>query len=494
MTEEKASENKQMTEAGKVTELKDEVVTTTHEIIIQGQPLHYTATTGIMVMKDEEGKARSKIFFIAYTKAGSDTNSRPLTISFNGGPGSSSVWLHLGVLGPKRVLSGDVGRVEPPPYRLTDNEYTLLQASDLVFVDPVSTGYSRPAPGEEARQFHGLEKDIESVGDFIRLYVTRYKRWNSPKFLIGESYGTTRAAGLAGYLQDRHGMYLNGLMLVSVILNFQTARFDPGNDLPFILFLPTYAATAYYHNKATLGNGKQDLKSFLTEVERFATHEYTLALIEGNQLAEPERRQIIQQLLAYTGLSAEYLQQTNLRIYIHRFVKELLRENRRTIGRLDTRFKGLDRDAAGESFEHDPSYSAIQGAYTATLNDYVRSNLAFESDIAYEILTGLYEKWDYSKHQNHYVNVAETLRSAMSKNPFLQVLVANGYYDLATPYFATEYTMNHLELDPTLRNNITLTYYEAGHMMYVHEPSLAQLSQDLLAFVEKSIRVNRPAE
>jgi carboxypeptidase C (cathepsin A) len=491
--DEKSSENKQ-TETDKVAELKDEIVTTTHEIIIQGQPLHYTATTGIMVMKDEEGKAKAKIFFIAYTKEGAEAQRRPLTISFNGGPGSSSVWLHLGVLGPKRVLSGDVDHIEPPPYRLQDNEYTLLQSSDLLFVDPVSTGYSRPAPGEEARQFHGLEKDIESVGDFIRLYITRYKRWNSPKFLIGESYGTTRAAGLAGYLQDRHGMYLNGLMLVSVILNFQTARFDTGNDLPFILFLPTYAATAYYHNKAMVGNDTPDLKSFLAEVERFAAHEYTLALMKGNQLAEAERRQIIQHLVAYTGLSADYLQQTNLRIYIHRFVKELLRENRRTVGRLDTRFKGLDRDAAGESFEHDPSYSAIQGAYTATLNDYVRRDLAFESDIAYEILTGLYEKWDYNKHQNQYVNVAETLRSAMSKNPFLQVLVANGYYDLATPYFATEYTMNHLELDPALQHNITLTYYEGGHMMYVHEPSLAQLSEDLLAFVAKSIRATHPAE
>jgi len=491
MTNEKSKDPKQQVDEARIQEanaaLKDEIVHTEHELVIHGQTLRYTATTGIMVMKDEEGKAKAKIFFIAYTKQDvKDLSTRPLTISFNGGPGSSSVWLHLGVLGPKRVRSGDVDQIQPPPYRLTDNEYSLLHVTDLVFVDPVSTGYSRPAPGEEAKQFHGLEKDIESVGDFIRLYATRYKRWNSPKFLIGESYGTTRAAGLAGYLQERHGMYLNGLLLVSVILNFQTARFDLGNDLPFILFLPTYAATALYHGQVTL-KPSQTLTAWLEEVEQFALHAYTLALMKGDALPAPERQQIVQQLAAYTGLSERYIEQTNLRIHIHRFVKELLRDQRRTVGRLDTRFQGIDRDTAGETFEHDPSYSAIQGSYTATLNDYVRNQLHFESDIAYEILSGLYEQWDYSKHQNQYVNVAETLREAMSKNPFLRVLVANGYYDLATPYFATEYTMNHLALDPTLRANIVMTYYEAGHMMYVHEPSLAQLSVDLTKFIAASI-------
>lgn len=464
-------------------ELKDEIVITSHEVVIAGKPLHYTATTGTMLIKDEAGKARSSIFFIAYTKNEvSEVSSRPLTISFNGGPGSSSVWMHLGLLGPQRVISGDVDAPQPPPYRLTDNEFTLLTVSDLVFIDPVSTGYSRPAPGEEAKQFHGLEKDIESVGDFIRLYVTRYQRWNSPKYLIGESYGTTRAAGLAGYLQDRHGMFLNGLMLVSTILNFQTARFTTGNDLPYILFLPTYAATAYYHG--LLDAAYQDqLADLLAEVEEFATTDYTLALMKGDRLGEAERAQIVAKLVRYTGLSAAYIEQTNLRIDIHRFCKELLRRQRRTVGRLDTRFQGVDRDAAGEHMEYDPSYAAIQGSYTATLNDYVRGKLNFTSDLPYEILTGLYETWDYSKHQNQFVNVAETLRSAMSKNPFLKVLIANGYYDLATPYFATRYTFDHLALDPGLRDNISMTYYPAGHMMYVHEASLAQLGEDLRGFV-----------
>ncbi len=470
-------------------ELLDTLAVADHEIFINGSALRYTTTTGTLVIKDEAGKAKSTIFFIAYTKQDvEDVSSRPLTISFNGGPGSSSVWLHLGLLGPRRVLSGDVGTMQPPPYRLLDNEFTLLTVSDLVFIDPVSTGFSRPAPGEEAKQFHGLENDIESVGDFIRLYVTRYKRWSSPKFLAGESYGTTRAAGLSGYLQNRHGMYLNGLMLISSILNFQTARFNLGNDLPYILFLPTYAATAHYHGQVA-DEYKADLRGFLAEVAAFAASDYTLALMQGDRLTGEEREQIVAKLARYTGLSTAYIERTNLRIDIHRFCKELLRDQRRSVGRIDSRFQGIDRDASGESFEHDPSMTAIIGPYAGAFNDYVRSELTFENDLPYEVMTNLYQTWDYNKHQNQYVNVAETLREAMSKNPALKIIVANGYYDLATPYFATEYTFDHLELDPTLRDNISMTYYEAGHMMYLHEESLAQLAEDLRGFVEGSFVV-----
>jgi carboxypeptidase C (cathepsin A) len=481
------AENDSGAGTGPKAELQDTLAVVDHEIIIKGVALHYTTTTGTFVIKDEAGKAKSTIFFIAYTKKDvPDESTRPLTISFNGGPGSSSVWLHLGLLGPRRVQSGDVGNMQPPPYRLLDNEFTLLTVSDLVFIDPVSTGFSRPAPGEEAKQFHGLENDIESVGDFIRLYVTRYKRWRSPKFLVGESYGTTRAAGLSGYLQNRHGMYLNGLMLISSILNFQTARFNLGNDLPYILFLPTYAATAHYHGQVG-DEYKADLQGFLAEVTTFAAGEYTLALMQGDRLAGEARAQIIAKLARYTGLSATYIERTNLRINIHRFCKELLRAQRRTVGRIDARFQGIDRDASGEDFEHDPSMTAIMGPYTGAFNDYVRRELAFENDLPYEIMTSLYQTWSYDKHQNQYVNVAETLREAMSKNPALKVIVANGYYDLATPYFATEYTFNHLELDPTLRDNIAMTYYEAGHMMYIHEASLTQLAEDLRSFVHDSI-------
>jgi carboxypeptidase C (cathepsin A) len=465
-------------------ELVDKLAAADHEVVINGEVLNYSTTTGTIVMKDEAGKAKSTIFFIAYTKNNvAEVSQRPLTFSFNGGPGSSSVWLHMGLLGPRRVDSGDVGNLQPPPYRLLDNEYTLLTVSDLVFIDPVSTGYSRPAPGEEAKQFHGLENDIESVGDFIRLYVTRYKRWSSPKYLIGESYGTTRAAGLSGYLQNRHGMYLNGLMLVSAILNFQTARFNLGNDLPYLLFLPTYAATAHYHGKVSEAD-KADLRAFLAEVADFAAGEYTLALMKGDRLAGDEREQIITKLMRYTGLTRAYIERTNLRINIHRFCKELLRDQQRTVGRIDSRFLGIDRDQVSDDTEHDPSITAIIGPYSGAFNDYVRRELAFESDLPYEIMTSLYQTWKYDKHQNQYVNVAETLREALSKNPALRVIVANGYYDLATPYFATEYTFDHLELDAERRANITMHYYEAGHMMYVHPESLAQLAADLRSFVQ----------
>ena len=393
----------------------------------------------------------------------------------------------MGLLGPKRVWLEQDGWAPSPPYKLVENDASLLDVTDLVFIDPVSTGFSRPVPGEKAQEFHNFKKDIESVGDFIRLFVSRYDRWLSPKFLIGESYGTTRSAGLAGHLQERHGMYLNGIMLVSSILNFQTARFNVGNDLPYILFLPTYTATAWYHGLLRKKLQKQTLRAVLDEVEAFATNEYTLALMKGAKLGDEERAQIVDKLAQYTGLSADYVERTNLRIAIHRFVKEVLRAQQRTVGRFDSRLTGVDRDAVGEVHEYDPSFTVIHGVYTAMFNNYVRTELGFESDLVYEILTGLYQTWDYGKNQNQYVNVAETLRGAMTKNRYLKVFVGNGYYDLATPYFATEYTFNHLGLDTELQQNISMGHYEAGHMMYMHKPSIVQLKQDLDDFIEAAI-------
>ncbi len=466
---------------------RDEIVNTQHTMTVNGEQIAYTATAGRVVMRTEEGKPRAYIFFIAYTRTQADGSSgdaaeRPITFSFNGGPGSSSVWMHLGLLGPRRVLSGDVDGPQPPPHRLTDNEFTLLAASDLVFIDPVSTGFSRATTGEDPKQFHGIEQDVESVGDFIRLYVSRAKRWRSPKYLIGESYGTTRAAGLSGYLQDRHGMYLNGIMLISTALDFMALDFNLGNDLPHVLFLPTYAATAWYH-KRLAPDLQADLAKTLAEAEAFAEGEYATALLRGSQLAAAERSALAQRIARYTGLSPDYVERANLRVEIFKFCKELLRDQRRTVGRLDSRFSGVDRDATSAEFEYDPSYAFIQGSYTATLNDYVRGELNFESDLPYEILTGLYDKWDYSSYQNRYVNVAETLRSAMSKNPHLRVYVAQGIYDFATPYFASEHTLNHLELDPSLEGNIERHRFAAGHMMYVHPESLARMSAQLAAFV-----------
>ena len=465
--------------------LPDEIrIPTSHVVTINGVEIAYTATAGTLIIRDDKEKPRATIFYVAYTRDGvDDVARRPLTFSFNGGPGSSSVWLHLGVLGPRRTLLDDDGGPLPPPYRLVDNEFSLLDTSDLVFIDPVTTGFSRVLPGEKAEQFHEMEKDIESVGEFIRLYCTRTSRWSSPKYLIGESYGTTRAAGLSGFLQDRYGLYLNGIMLVSSILNFQTARFTAGNDLPYMLFLPTYAATAWYHGRLEAPL-QDDLYATLAEVEQFAMNDYALALLEGDGLDDDRRGAIAARLARYTGLSADYIERTNLRINIHRFVKELLRAERQTVGRLDSRFKGYDRDAAGEVNESDPSLNIIMGPYTATFNDYVRRELGYENDLPYEVLTRKVHPWSFKKHQNEFVNVGETLRGALTRHPHLRILVANGYFDLATPYFATAYTFSHLGLEQPLRNNISMTYYEAGHMMYVHLPSLAQLKADLVAFIE----------
>ena len=416
----------------------------------------------------------------------SDASQRPITFSFNGGPGSSSVWLHLGLLGPRRVQMGDAGALLAPPYKLVDNDVSLLDISDLVFIDPVSTGYSRAVPGEAPKQFHGVTEDVESVADFIRLWTTRNKRWSSPKFLAGESYGTTRAAGLSGYLQQRYGMYLNGIVLISAILNFETAEFDTGNDLPYILYLPTYTAIAWYHKKLPADLQSGGVQNAVEESRKFAVGEYADALMTGDALPAARRQEIVQKTARLTGLSPEYIERTNLRIEIMRFTKELLRSERRTVGRIDARFLGIDRDAAGEEPDFDPSIAAIIGPYSGMLNDYVRNDLKFDSDLPYEILTGRVRPWNYAPFENRYVNVAETLRSAMTQNPFLHVFVAKGYYDLATPFFAADYTFDHLGLDPTLRGHLTGAYYEAGHMMYVHPPSLAKLKTDMTQFIKSS--------
>jgi carboxypeptidase C (cathepsin A) len=472
-----------------------EIVSVTHhKLHLPGADLKYTVTAGTAILKEEDEetgeKPKASIFFIAYTLEDvPDTKERPITFSFNGGPGSSSVWLHLGVLGPRRVLLDKDGNPPPPPYRLTDNQYSLLTHSDLVFIDPVSTGYSRPVPGEKAEDFHSVKKDIQSVGDFIHLYTSRNQRWLSPKFIIGESYGTTRAAGLSSYMQERHGMFLNGIMLISSILNFGTTQFNPGNDLPYLLFLPTYTATAWYHQKLD-PDLQKDLSSAMKFAEEFAYGEYALALMQGSALDEKTRAAIIQKLARLTGLSETYIDQTDLRVNIHRFCKQLLRDQGLTVGRLDSRFTGHDRDDAGETFERDPSYSAILGPYAGALNQYVREELDVEFDIPYEILAPLYQKWRFEDQQNQYLNVAEDLRKAIATNPALRVFVGNGYYDLATPYWATKYTFDHIGLESNQSENVTMSFYEAGHMMYIHQPSLEKMYQDLIEFVDKSSNIS----
>jgi len=463
---------------------EDRAVVSSHGVRIGASDVRYDATAGTLVLKTEEGAPKAEVFYFAYVRTDvepGERGDRPITFCFNGGPGSSSVWLHLGLFGPRRVAMGPDGFAPPPPYELVDNAQSLLDVTDFVFIDPVTTGYSRPAAGEDPDQFHGLAEDAEWVAEFIRLYVTRNERWESPKYLSGESYGTTRAARLASVLQERHGMYLNGIVLISAILNFQTARFDRGNDLPYALFLPTYTATAFYHGRLS-AELSQDLDATLAEVEEFAAGEYTLALMQGDALGAAEVERIAGKLARFTGLSADYVERSNLRIGIHRFCKELRRDEDRTVGRLDSRFSGTDYDAAGDTPDFDPSMAAIRGPYTATLNHYVRAELGFESDLPYEILTGRVYPWSYAEAENRYVNVADDLREAMTQNPALKVYVANGRYDLATPYFATEYTFDHLGLDPELRGNVTMGDFAAGHMMYIHEPSLVQLRDELLEF------------
>lgn len=467
---------------------EEKIVTTQHRVTIDGKEIRYTATAGTLLLKEEDGRPRVSMFFIAYTRDGvQDLGARPITFTYNGGPGSSSVWLHMGAFGPRRVVMDDEGLSAAPPYRLVDNNESILDVTDLVFIDPVTTGYSRAVPGEDPKQFYGLREDAEAVAEFIRLYTTRFGRWASPKFLSGESYGTTRSAALSKHLQERHGMYLNGVILISSILDFQTARFSVGNDLPYPLFLPTYTATAWYHERLPQDLQAAGLQKAVDDARRFALGEYTLALAQGNDLPEPQWNDIAAKVARYTGLSPDFVKRTNLRPEIQQFVKELLRDRRQTVGRLDSRFKGIDRNASGEAYEFDPSYAAIQGPYTAVLYNYVSQDLGFKSELTYEILTGRVRPWNWGEEgQQGFVNVAEDLRSAMSANPSLKVFVGNGYYDLATPFFATEYTFDHLGFEPGYEARVTMKYYEAGHMMYIRRADHVQLKRDVAEFIRSS--------
>lgn len=478
-------------EAPKDFAIGDEQSTTQHRATIGGEEVAFTATAGYLTIPSYDGKPRASMFHIAYTKDGvEDRSQRPVTFAFNGGPGSSSVWLHMGALGPVRVVMGPEGEPLAPPHRYTANEWSWLDLTDLVFIDPISTGYSRPADGQDAAQFHGLEGDLDAVAEFIRLWTTRHQRWGSPKFLAGESYGTTRAAAIADLLQDSHGMEFNGIVLISPVLDFQTLRFNEGNDTPYWLYLPTYCATAWYH-KQLAPELQGDLRATLDAAERFATGDYLLALARGDALPDEERRRIAAELARFTGLDEEYILNSRLRPRIFNFTKELLRHRGTTVGRLDSRYTGLDGDGVGDSTEYDPSYAAILGVYTACLNDYMRGPLNYKNDHPYEILTGRVHPWSYRSFEGSYVNVAPRLRDAMSKNRALHVLFCSGYYDLATPHFAVQYTAEHLGLDPSLRGNIHKAFYESGHMMYVRLADLEKLKSDVTSFYRTALRARR---
>ena len=473
-------------------ELQDRLVSTEHRLVLGKKTLDYSAVCGTVVLREDpqkdgarEGdKPRASVFFIAYTLKGvKKPEARPLTFSFNGGPGSSSVWLHLGILGPQRVVTDEMGSPPPPPYALTDNEHTLLLDSDLVFIDPVGTGHSRMAEGEKIAEFHEYQRDLDSVGEFIRLYLARYGRWGSPKYLIGESYGTTRAAGLALHLQDKHDIFLNGVMLVSLAIDLQTLCFDHANELPYPLFLPTFAATAWYHKALVPELLKKPLAEVLAAAEAFANTDYTAALMQGSRLGASEREHVAGQVARYSGLSTDYVLKCDLRPTDARFFKQLLRERGQTVGRLDTRFLGQDRDDAGESAEGDPLMSNVLGAYAVGINRLLKDSLKFDSDAPYVVHAPIWEKWKWKNFENKYVNVGDSLRRAMHANPHMRVYVASGYFDLGTPHAAGDYTLAHLGLRESLQKNIRVSYFEAGHMMYIHQPSLARMAKELREFV-----------
>ena len=470
-------------------ELEAPPVVTHHEIHAGGKTLRYTATAGTMPLKNADtGEVEAHIFYIAYTLDGQQPERRPLTFSFNGGPGSASVWLHLGAIGPKRVRMQPDGMMPAPPYQLVDNEYTWLDQTDLVFIDPVGTGYSRAVKRDQTRKFLGVRGDIESVGEFIRLYLGRYERWSSPLFMVGESYGTTRAAGLSGYLVE-HGIAFNGIMLISSILNFETTEFTPGNDLPYLLFLPTYADTAWYHKKQPQ-DLLQNFSKMRSEVEQWVATGYTEALAKGDRLTPQERAAAVEKLSRYTGLSKSYVEQSNLRIEESHFVKELLRDENRTVGRLDSRFTGSDRSQIAETSRYDPSMSAIRPPYTAMFNQYVRTELGYKSDLEYYILGGGFrqEEWDWGVQRGGFPDTAQALKDAFDKNPFMKLFVGSGYYDLATPYYATQYTLNHMGLDKDQHARVSLGYYGAGHMMYIQDASLGELKKDVGAFIQGAMK------
>ncbi|MET8847626.1 peptidase S10 [Amycolatopsis sp. NPDC004625] len=469
----------------------DDIVTTQHTLTVKRKKLAYTAKAGRIVLRKEivkdgksEGfKAKAEVFVTSYTLDDADPGERPVTFAFNGGPGSSSIWLHMGLLGPRRVLSGDVDDLVPPPYGLADNPETLLAHSDLVFIDPVSTGYSRASEGGETKDFHGFKGDIESVGEVIRLWVSRHQRWLSPKFLAGESYGTLRAAGLAAHLQDRHGLYLNGLLLISSVLDLGTLQFTEGNDLPYSLYVPTYAAIAHYHGL----HGERPLDDVLADAEDFAAKDLPWVLGRGARLSTQDRTEAVATLASLTGLSESYVDRVNLRIEHVRFFTELLRDRGLAVGRMDGRFTTWEPDGGREHMSDDPSISRVVGAYAAAFNHYVRAELGYENDLPYEIISeDTFKAWSYSDFEGRSVSVVDSVSAAMRANPHLRVHVAFGHYDGATAYFAAEHVLAHLQIPEELRDNIDTAYYPAGHMMYVHEPTRVQQSKDLAKFVKRA--------
>ena len=473
---------------------KEESSVTDHTIKIGGQTIPYKATAQTILLKDDKGEPTALVYSTAYTRSDvKDLGTRPIAFLYNGGPGSSSVWLHMGSFSPRRVITVNAGATPPAPYKVEDNVYSLLDKTDLVFIDPVGTGFSHAVGKAQNKDFWGVDPDVRSLAQFIQTYITRTNRWNSPKFLIGESYGTFRSAALAAYLQDRNNIYLNGIVLISSVLDLGTISFYPGQDSVYIYYLPSYAATAWYHK--LLKDRPDSVTAFIEEARKFAQTDYAAALAKGDRLTDAEKAEAAKKLARFTGLSEDYLVKANLRVNLPQFMKELQRSRGLTTGRLDARFSGPTYDLLGEFAEYDPQETAISGAFVAAFNAYVREELKFGADKNYQVAAEFNgANWDW-KHQGAdqfgfpgSPNVEGDLVSAMIGNPHLMVEVENGYYDLATPFYATEQTMDHLGLSSALHKNIKLQYYEAGHMMYVRDEDLAKLKANIAAFIDNATK------
>jgi len=466
---------------------KPNVTTSSHSIELNGATLSYNAETGYLPLL-EEGKEIAQIFFTAYfahDKA-PDNKRRPITFCFNGGPGASSIWLHMGALGPKRVITEDV-TMNASPGTYETNPYTLLTTSDLVFVDPVSTGFSKTATGIESKQFYGFDEDINSMTEFVRSFITTYKRWDSPKYLLGESYGTVRIVGLADKLAEQHYLQVNGLCLLSSCINLQTAELYDSNDLASFLALPSYAATAWYHKKLDPSELQKTLPDFLHEVEDFAILKYATALFRGDSIADHQKEEVARALSRYTGINQEQYLSNSLRLSQAVFRKKLLEHEEKTIGRFDSRFQGFIMDPESAVPIFDPSFDAITGSFVSAFQSYLQNELHFTENAPYYALNREVQPWNFGRKELPaglgYLNVTEHLKANMIQNPNLRVYVASSYYDLATPYFATAYTLNHLFLPQPLRKQVHHSFFEAGHLMYLHKPSLVKLSTELKEFM-----------
>lgn len=457
---------------------------TSHSVRIDGREIKYTATAGTLPIRLDDGKVAARMFFVAYTKDGENVRTRPIAFLYNGGPGAATIWLHMGSFGPRSVQLADDGFQPAPPYHLVDNESSLIDVTDLVFIDAIDTGYSRVVGETDNRQFHGVRGDLRAFGEFIDNYLKTFNRWPSPKYLIGESYGTIRSAGLAQELQNRHGIELNGITLISSLLTYLTLSPGPQNDAAFAAHLETYTAAAWYHKKLP-SELSGDLKKAVDESRTFAWGEYLTALAKGNRMPESERRTVAQKLARLTGLSMDYVQRANLRIDPGNFRKELLRDRRLVIGRLDSRYTSVEGDANGERDEFDLSNTALQGPYTAMFEDYVRNDLKWESDLHYPT-SGNVNPWNWNEFQNRYMDMTAALRSAMSHNPFLKIFVAQGYYDMATVMGGMEFDFAHLGYDKTFIDRVSFGYYEAGHMIYIRPSAHKALKQDIARFIEST--------